>query len=53
MDYIKIPKRFEQKLEKDPDYNSIVNEIIRRFSPIIKENKLEFFLSILIMDFYI
>ncbi|ABG82602.1 ATP-binding protein [Clostridium perfringens] len=43
MDYIKIPKRFEQKLEKDPDYNSIVNEIIRRFSPIIKENKLEFF----------
>ena len=43
MDCIKIPKRFEEKLETDPDYNSIVREIIRRFSPIIKENKLEFF----------
>ncbi len=43
MDSIEIPKRFEKKLESDPDYCVIVKEIIRRFSPIIKDNKLEFF----------
>lgn len=40
---LEMPKRFAEMLEKDVAWESIVKEIIRRFSPIIKENKLEFF----------
>lgn len=43
MDYLKIPKRFCERLEVDKDLDTIVNSIVRKFSPIIKENKLEFF----------
>lgn len=38
-----IPNRFRERLEIDADLNSIVKSIVRKFSPIIKENKLEFF----------
>ena len=43
MDSLVIPERLRKKLELDADLDSIVREIIRKFSPIIKENKLEFF----------
>lgn len=43
MEKIEIPKRLEDKLDEDSDYSNIVKSIIRRFSPNIKENKLEFF----------
>lgn len=43
MDSLIMPQRFAEKLEKDAIWESIVKEIIRRFSSIIKENKMEFF----------
>ncbi|GAA0061923.1 HD domain-containing protein [Clostridium sp. CTA-1] len=38
-----IPNRFRKRLEVDTDLDNIVKSIIRKFSPIVKENKLEFF----------
>ncbi|NFO87269.1 hypothetical protein FDC58_04420 [Clostridium botulinum] len=43
MNSLIIPNRFRERLEIDADLDSIVKSIVRKFSPIIKENKLEFF----------
>lgn len=43
MDEIVIPIRFKEILENKQDLHSIVMEMIRKFSPLIRENKLELF----------
>lgn len=43
MNSLIIPERFREALERDLEWDSIVKEVIRIFSPIIKENRLEFF----------
>lgn len=43
MNSLIIPNRLSERLKEDADLESIVKSIVRKFSSIVKENKLEFF----------